>query len=242
MAAGGRILAKILARLEAAAVVGATGMTLEALAREMMRTNGVTASFLDYAPRGHRPYPAATCVSVNDGVVHGLPNDVPFKPGDVVGIDCGIQYQGLYLDSALTVGIAPLNRSARQLLTVTREALRRGIKAAQPRATVGDIGAAVQRYVEGEGLSVIRALVGHGVGYAVHEPPPVPNVGQPGEGVTLEPGLVIAIEPMVTYGDPAVAEGKDGWTVVTASGQLAAHFEHTVAVTEAGPRVLTRNP
>lgn len=240
LARGGAILAEVLDELVREAKAGVTPRQLDTRARELLRARRVRPSFLDYAPRGHQPFPAALCVSVNHAVVHGLPNDVSFKEGDIVGIDLGLVYDGLYVDGARTTGVGRVERGASRLMAVTREALRRGVAQARVGQTTGDIGAAVQEYVEQNGFYVVRALVGHGVGYAVHEDPRVPNFGAPGSGVRLEEGLVIAIEPMVTVGGAEVVTGADGWTVETKGGGLAAHEEHTVAVTAAGPRVLTR--
>ena len=173
-------------------------------------------------------------------VVHGLPGDKPLRKGDIVGLDMGIVYKGLYLDSAHTVAVGRVSAKVKRLMDVTREALRLGIEQVKIGNTTGDIGAAVQKYAEGEGFEVVRALVGHGVGYAVHEEPKVPNYGIPGQGEKLVEGLVIAIEPMVTVGSAEIVTADDGWTIETASGDLAAHEEHTVAVMKEGPRVLTR--
>ncbi|MBI4022344.1 MAG: type I methionyl aminopeptidase [Candidatus Andersenbacteria bacterium] len=239
LARGGALLAAMLEELCSEVRAGVTPRQLDARARELVARARARPSFLDYAPKGSKPYPAALCVSVNRAVVHGLPNDVPLAEGDVVGIDLGLVYEGMYVDSARTVGVGRISPEAQRLIAVTREALARGIAQARAGQTVGDIGAAVQAYVEANDFSVVRALVGHGVGYAVHEDPRVPNFGIPGKGVRLETGLVIAIEPMVTFGGAEVITAADGWTVETKGGGLAAHEEHTVAVTAAGPRVLT---
>lgn len=242
LAAGGAILARILDELAGETIAGVTGRVLDARARELITEHGVTAAFLNYAPRGHKPFPAALCVSVNNAVVHGLPSKAEIQEGDIVGLDLGIVYQGLYLDSARTVGVGTISPAAATLLRVTSSALAAGISKARVGNTIGDIGAAIQRRVEGRGFSVVRQLVGHGVGYAVHEEPAVPNFGKPGTGLKLQAGLVIAIEPMVTTEDPTVTTGRDGWTVITQNGHLAAHEEHTVAVTPEGPRILTVSP
>lgn len=241
MAQGGKILADILDKLTEGAKEGVTGRQLDEQARRLARGAGVRPSFLGYAPSGRKPYPAAVCVSVNTAVVHGLPGNILLAEGDVVGIDMGIEYKGLYLDSARTVGIGKVSRQAEKLMEVTRRALVIAIEKCLLGNTVGDIGAAVQSYVENNGFEVVRALVGHGVGYGVHEEPAVPNYGEPGKGVKLEEGLVIAIEPMVTAGDSEVMTSSDGWTVETKKGGLAAHEEHTVAITPLGPMVLTKS-
>jgi methionyl aminopeptidase len=239
LAEGGAILASILDELSREAKAGVTPRWLDGRARDLIKKHGTQPAFLNYAPRGHKPFPAALCVSVNHAVVHGLPSDVPLAEGDIAGLDLGIVYKELYLDSARTVGIGTISSEARRLIDVTQRALALGIEQARVGNRVGDIGSAVQRYVEGQGFEVVRSLVGHGVGYSVHEDPQVPNYGVAGEGVRLEEGLVIAIEPMVTIGSAEIITGSDGWTVETKGGGLAAHFEHTIAVTGSGPRVLT---
>lgn len=239
MAEGGKVLAGILDKLARGVKEGATGRQIDEQARRLAREAGARPSFLGYAPSGRKPYPAAVCVSVNTAVVHGLPGDTLLAEGDVVGIDMGIEYKGLYLDSARTVGVGRVSRQAEKLMRVTRRVLAIAIGKCCLGNTIGDIGAAVQSYVEKNGFEVVRTLVGHGVGYDVHEEPAVPNYGEPGKGVKLEEGLVIAIEPMVTVGDFEVVTSSDGWTVETKKGGLAAHEEHTVAVTASAPKVLT---
>lgn len=240
LASGGAILARILDALEKEAVPGAVPTKLDELSQQLIKGAGCVPSFLNYSPGGHDPFPAALCVSVNEAIVHGLPSSIPFQEGDVVGLDLGLIYQKkYYLDSARTVIVGKGSREAQDLVAATKKALELGIAAAQPGATIGDIGAAVQQYLESRGYGVIRELVGHGVGFAVHEEPKVPNFGTPGSGTRLEEGLVIAIEPMVSIGDPAVITGSDGWSVIMKSGNLSAHQEHTVAVTASGPRILT---
>lgn len=241
LAAGGRVLAEVLDRLAKKVAPGVSSWELEEATRQWFKEFGVKPAFLNYAPRGHEPFPAALCVSVNDAVVHGIPKqDEIFNEGDVVGLDLGLIFHNeYYLDAARTVIAGRGSAEALRLVAATKEALRHGIRAARPGNKTGDIGAAVQAYVEEQGFSVVRELVGHGVGFAVHEPPQVPNFGTAGRGEVLRPGLVIAIEPMVTRGDPSIAVGDDGWAVKIASGELAAHFENTVAITENGPRVLT---
>lgn len=237
---GGQRMGAILKQLCAAAVAGKVLWELDALAQKLIAEAGATPAFLHYTPAGHTPYPLAVCLSVNDTVVHGIPaRDAALQPGDIVGLDLGMVYEGLYLDAARTVAVEPVTAEMDHLLAVTREALTRGIAAAQVGNTVGDIGHAIGSYIEAEGLGVVHQLVGHGVGFAVHEEPQVPNFGRAGSGITLEPGLVIAIEPMVTIGDPEVQFMPDGWTVKTVSGKIAAHEENTVAITANGPIVIT---
>jgi methionyl aminopeptidase len=240
LAKGGAILAAALEELKRQAKVGMTGKQLDMMARQFLADHDTKPAFLGYGPRGGTPFPAALCVSVNDGVVHGLPNDTPLKDGDVVKLDLGLIYDGLYVDSARTVVIGVPTDEVKRLLQATHEALMLGIAQAKIGHTTGDIGAAIQEFLDYEGLGIVRQLVGHGVGHAVHEEPQVPNFGKYGKGVKLEEGLVIAIEPMVTLGGDAVYTDKDGWTVRTADGSLAAHEEHTVAVTADGPRILTQ--
>lgn len=239
MAEGGAILAQVLHELGMLVVEGATGRQLDVVAQRMLAERNTKPSFLGYGSKGHPPFPAALCVSVNDGVVHGLPNNKPFQAGDVVKLDLGLIHNGMYLDSAHTFTVGVVDRDVQGLIDATKESLNIGIKAAQLGNTTGDIGQAIQDFLESHGLGVVRQLVGHGVGYAVHEEPQVPNFGKAGKGVTLVDGLVIAIEPMVVLGDPLVVTGSDGWTVRTSSGAKSAHEEHTVAITKNGPQVLT---
>lgn len=239
LAKGGKILAAILEQLVQDTVAGVTSKFLDKKVRQLLADHGVKASFLGYAPRGHSPFPAALCVSVNQAVVHGVPDERVMRDGDIVGLDLGIIYRGLYLDAARTVAVGVLQKQAHRLLGITRQALVAGTGAAWVGQTIGDIGAAIQAVVEGSDFAIVHQLVGHGVGFAVHEDPQVPNLGYRGRGLKLAAGLVIAIEPMVVTGDPAVVTADDGWTVVTADGGLAAHEEHTVAITPAGPRILT---
>jgi len=240
LAEGGKILGGVLEALAAEVKVGRTARELDVMARRLIGERECVPSFLNYAPGGYEPYPAALCVSVNDVVVHGLPDDTALQEGDLVGLDLGLIYQNKYfLDSARSVGVGKINRTTKKLLKVTERSLKKGIEAALLGNRVGDISNAIQTYVEGKGFEVVRQLVGHGVGFAVHEPPQVPNFGVARRGEVLHEGLVIAIEPMVTIGDPTVETGEDGWSVRVKTGNLTAHFEHTVAITKDGPRILT---
>lgn len=232
----GALLGKILDELVRAAAIGVTGNDLDIIARRMMEDAGAIPVFLGY---GNPPFPAVICVSVNEQVVHGIPSDVPFRSGDVVSIDAGISLDGMIVDSARTVGIGMLSKEHETLIRVTKHALELGIAQAVPGNTTGDIGHAVQEYVEGEGLEVVRALVGHGVGHKLHEEPQVPNFGRAGSGTPLQAGMVIAIEPMVTAENYDVETAEDGWSIVTAIGKYAAHEEHTIVIEETGPRILT---
>lgn len=228
----------VLAEVAAAAVPGVTTGELDRLAARATAARGATPAFL-----GYHGYPAVICISVNEEVVHGIPSDRrALVEGDVVGLDFGVSLGGWYGDAARTVPVGRVTPAAAHLLEVGAEALRRGVAAAVPDARVGDVGFAVQRYVEGEGCSVVRDFVGHGIGRKLHEPPQVPNYGAPGMGLRLRPGMVLAIEPMVNAGGFEVRTLDDGWTAVTVDGSLSAHFEHTVAVTEDGPVVLSEPP
>ena len=240
----GTRLATILKKLGEASVPGTTALDLDDLAMELADELQVETVLLGYHPTfAPYPYPAAACISVNDCVQHGIPTaEIVFKEGDVVNIDMSIAYQGLIVDSGITVPVGEIDAESRKLLDVTREALTHGINAAQPGNHTGDIGHAVQTFVESRGLSVVEVLCGHGVGYAVHEDPTIPNLGRPGTGSKIEVGHVYAIEPIVNLGSPDVYfdDEGDGYSVYTKDGRKSAHFEHTVAITENGPRILTK--
>lgn len=242
MKEGGKIHASILRALGEAVQPGMSAIELDTLARALLEESGVKAAFLNYTPEGvSYPYPAAVCVSVNDEIVHGIPQeDIIFQEGDVVSIDIGITHKGLITDAAITVCVGEASEEAQKLVTITKESLMVGIKAARVGNTVGDIGHAIETFVKPYGYGIVRILAGHGVGYSVHEDPYVPNYGKPGSGEKLVPGMVIAIEPMLTLGTDEVAVTEDEYTYVTHDGSLAAHFEHTVAITENGPVVLTK--
>jgi methionyl aminopeptidase len=208
---------------------------LDAIAERETRARGAEPAF-----KGYHGYPAVICISVNDEVVHGIPSpERILADGDIVGLDFGVQREGFYGDSAYTVAVGRASTDATRLLDATREALSRAIAAAQPDARIGDIGHAVASFVESRGYSVVRDFVGHGIGRRLHEAPQIPNFGAPRTGVRLRPGMVLAIEPMVNAGRPEVRVLDDGWTAVTCDGSLSAHFEHTIAVTENGPEILT---
>lgn len=235
LAEGGRLLAQGVERVLEAARPGVTTDELDAIFQEYAKSVDATPSFLNY-----KGFPKAICACVNDEVVHAIPGDRALEEGNVFTVDCGLIYHGLYTDMARTVAIGEITDEARNLMETTREALALATKAIRVGNRIGDIGAAVQGLAESRGYSVVRALVGHGVGYAVHEDPAVPNFGEPGSGSELRPGLVIAIEPMINIGGPDVVVDDDGWTVRTADGTLSAHFEDTIAVTEDGPQILTQ--
>jgi methionyl aminopeptidase len=240
MLAGGRILAKALAATVAAVKPGVSTQELDKIAAASLKSNGAKPSFLGYGAESGKAFPATICASVDSQVVHGIPSDQPkLKEGQIVGLDIGCWYQGLCTDMAVTVPVGKISPSAQKLLEVTAQALQLGLKQVRAGARVGDIGAAVQSYVEANGFSVVRQLVGHGVGRAVHEDPPIPNFGRAGTGLEIKEGMALAIEPMVNIGSYKVDVLDDGWTVVTADGSLSAHFEHTVAVTKNGCEILT---
>ncbi|MGZ6141521.1 MAG: type I methionyl aminopeptidase, partial [Myxococcaceae bacterium] len=225
----------ILQEVIRAVAPGVTTAELDRLAEARTRDRGAEPAF-----KGYHGYPASICISVNEEVVHGIPSPKrALRAGDIVGLDFGVVRRGYYGDSAYSVGVGKVSAAASRLLDVTREALARGIAAVSAPSRLGDVGAAVQSYVESHGFSVVRDFVGHGIGRKLHEPPQVPNFGAPGTGVRLRPGMVLALEPMVNAGGPEVLTLEDGWTAVTADRSLSAHFEHTVAVTENGPEILS---
>lgn len=241
MRAGGKILANVLSQVAAAVQPGVTTAELNELAERLLRQQGAKPSFLGYGQETGNPYPATLCTSVNEAVVHGIPSaKMVLREGQIIGLDIGCWYAGLCTDMAVTVGVGKISPEAGRLLKATKEALEIGLRQVRAGARVGDIGHAVQTFVEAQGFSVVRALVGHGVGHEVHEEPPVPNFGSHGTGVKLEAGMTIAIEPMVNAGRSGVKTLADGWTVVTADKSLSAHFEHTVAVTHDGCEILTQ--
>lgn len=235
MKEGGKVLAEILKKLAESVKPGITTNDLEKLARELVLSYGVEPSFL-----GFENYPAVLCTSVNEEIVHGIPSDRILNIGDVLKLDLGIYFNGFHTDSAVTVIVGNDNDiKKKELLKVTREALEIGIAQAKTSNTTGDIGAAIQEFVRKNGFEVIQDLVGHGIGEELHEWPQVPNFGKRGQGDKLEPGMVIAIEPMVVTGKKRTKIGKDGFSYITADKGLAAHFEHTIAITEKGPMILT---
>jgi methionyl aminopeptidase len=240
----GGLLATILKELSKVAVAGSTTLDIDDRAMELCEELGVEPVLLGYHPSfAPAPYPAAVCVSVNDCVQHGIPStEVVLKGGDVVDIDMSIGYQGMVVDAGLTVGVGEISKEAESLIACTREALAHALKAAKPGNHIGDIGHAVQTFVESRGFSVVEVLCGHGVGYKVHEEPLIPNLGQPGKGALIEVGHVYAIEPIVNAGkaDVYFDDEGDGYSVYTKDGSLSAHFEHTVVITEKGADVLTK--
>ena len=234
MAASGAVLCDCLDLLQREAVAGVSTARLDAIAEEFIRSRGGTGAF-----KGYHGFPATITASINSQVVHGIPGDYVLRDGDLASIDCGVVLDGWVSDSARTVAVGEVSSEAARLLEVTERALSAGIDACRAGNTVGDIGHAVEAVVAGAGFSVVRSLVGHGVGREMHEEPQVPNYGVPGSGPTLTEGVVVAIEPMVNAGTHEVVTSDDGWTVSSRDGSLSAHFEHTVAALPGGPRVLT---
>jgi methionyl aminopeptidase len=235
-----RHVAEILLELRELAKPGVTTGELNAAAERSIERRGVVSSFKGYGPHGLPQYPAAVCISVNDEIVHGIPGRRELRDGDVLSLDFGVSVHGYHGDSAVTVPVGTASEEVCRLLEATRASLYSGIEQVQVGNRVSDIGHAVQKRAEGEGYSVVRQFVGHGIGAALHEPPQIPNFGAPGRGARLRPGMALAIEPMVCMGGAEVRILDDEWTAVTADGSLSAHFEHTVLVTDGGPEILTR--
>ena len=240
MARSGEIVAETLALLGRNVSPGVTTGELDRIADEFIRSRGGIPTFKGY--RGPYPYPASICTSPNDVVVHGIPDGYELKDGDVLSVDVGVTLDGYVADSAYTFPVGEIDQEAERLLEVCDAALHAGIEQAQAGGKLTDISHAVQRVTEDAGFSVVKSLVGHGVGRAMHEDPQIPNYGEPGRGPTLAPGMTLAIEPMINAGGPDVVIRPDQWTIATSDGSLSAHFEHTVAVTAEGPRILTMAP
>jgi methionyl aminopeptidase len=235
MRAAGRLVGEVLTELRAHVAPGVTTADLDALAEKRILAAGAIPAF-----KGYHGYPATICASINEEVIHGIPSGRRvLNEGDVISLDVGASLGGYFGDSAITVAVGQVSEEAATLLRVTDESLYKAIEAVKPGGRISDIGHAVQQHVEAYGFSVVREFVGHGIGQSMHEEPQVPNYGQPGRGPRLAEGMVIAIEPMVNAGKPAVKVLGDGWTAVTKDGSLSAHFEHTVAVTADGPWILT---
>lgn len=231
-----RLVAETLQALEHRVRPGVTTLELDRLAESYLRGRGAEPAF-----KGYRDYPFTICASVNEAVVHGFPSTRPLQEGDILSLDMGAVVDGYYGDAAVTLPVGRISPEAERLLRVTRECLDRAVSAAQPGGRLADISAAVQSHAETNGFSIVRVFVGHGIGKALHEAPQIPNFVDPGQGrgPVLKPGMVLAIEPMVNAGGPDVRVLDDRWTAVTTDGSLSAHFEHTVAVTDHGPEVLT---
>jgi methionyl aminopeptidase len=241
MRAAGRVNARALAAMREALKPGVTTAALDRIADKVIRQHKAVAAFKGVP--GHKaPYPFATTISVNAELIHGMPGKRMIRDGDVVKLDCGTNLNGWFADSAITVGVGAINDTARWLIEVTEGALRRGIAQARPGNRLGDIGHAIEAFVEGgHGLALAPDYTGHGLGRSLHEPPDVPNTGRAGRGLALKNGMTLAIEPMVMAGAPALEVAADGWTVVAADGALTAHFEHTVAIVEGEPWILTED-
>jgi methionyl aminopeptidase len=233
------IVAEILAELRGKVAAGVTTLELDSLAEELTYKKKATPAFKGYQMAG-RVYPRSLCVSVNDEIVHGIPSGRVLKDGDIVGLDFGVIYEGFYGDAAVTVGVGTITEDARRLMQVTEQALYRGIEHLRDGKRLGDLSSAIQQMIEGAGFSVVRSFVGHGIGKRLHEDPPVPNYGEAERGIRLKEGMVLAIEPMVNAGSSEVKMKEDGWTAVTGDGSLSAHFEHSVAITQNGPYILSR--
>lgn len=239
---GGKRLAAVLEALRAKVAPGVTAEELDDLAEKMIRDGGDEPCFLGYTPEGaNRPYPATLCVSINDEVVHGIPNESKkvLKEGDIVGLDLGLTHNGIVVDAAITVPVGEVDEQTKKLLRATEKALAAGIAAAVPGNHMGEISNAIQKEIEDAGFSVVRELGGHGVGGAVHEEPFIPNFGKPGDGPILEEGEVLALEPISSAGKAAVTLAPDGYTFRTKDGSRSAHFEHTILLEKNGARIIT---
>ncbi len=232
-----RIVREVLDLVAEAVSPGVSTKSLDAMAEEHIRGAGAVPAFLNY-----RGFPATLCTSVNDVIVHGIPNEIPLAEGDIVGVDCGVLYKGYYGDAARTFAIGEISDQAERLMHATRESLEKAVEAIGPGRFLSDIGHAVEAHVAKQGFAVVRDFVGHGIGTKLHEEPQVPNFGAPGRGPRLEAGLVLAVEPMVNVGTADVRIDADGWTARTRDGLLSAHFEYSVAVTDSGARVLGQMP
>jgi len=234
MRQAGRVVAEMLDACQAAARPGITTSDLDKVAREVLTRRKAKSNFLNY-----HGYPAVICTSPNDVIVHGIPGTYRLEEGDLISIDCGAIIDGWHGDAARTIPVGEISEEARKLLRVTEESLWAGIQHVRKGARLSDIGHAVQTVAEGAGFSVVREYVGHGIGRAMHEEPQIPNHGDPGKGMKIKVGHCFAVEPMVNFGGADTQLNDDGWTVVTADGSLSAHFEHSIAVTDNGPEVLT---
>jgi len=239
---GGKRHAEILRQIARVVKPGISSAKLNTLAEKLIKENGDEAAFLDYTPKGaKRPYPAALCVSINNEIVHGIPNEKEkiLKEGDIVSLDLGLCHDGLFTDAAITVPVGEIDELAKKLIETTKKALAIGIGAARGNGFVGNIGAAIEKFVKPFGYGIVRDLAGHGIGYAIHEPPFVPNFGKKGKGEKLLPGMVLAIEPMLNEGTEEVVLDEDGYTYKTADGKRSAHFEHTVVIADSDAEILT---
>jgi methionyl aminopeptidase len=234
MRAAGRVVAEMHERIRAAIRPGVTTGELDRIGRDVIESRGARSNFL-----GYHGFPAVICASPNDVIVHGIPGPAVLEEGDIISIDCGAIVDGWHGDAAFTAPVGEVTEEAARLIEVTRRSMMAGIAAMVPGGRMGDVGEAVQSVVEEAGFSVVREYVGHGIGRAMHEKPEVPNFGRRGKGIRLSRGMTLALEPMVNVGEPDTFLTDDGWTVVTADGSLSAHWEHTVAITDDGPEILT---
>lgn len=239
---GGKHLASVLRKVKEKIAPGISTKDLDIYAEKLIRELGDTPAFLNYRPEGaNKPFPASLCVSVNDEVVHGIPNQKRIlKEGDIVSLDLGIKHKGLFTDMALTVPVGAVSKDKSKLMRITEEALQIGIDTAQNGNTVGDIGYAVEQFIRPHKYGIVEVLSGHGVGRAIHEDPYIPNFGKKGTGAKLVPGMVVAIEPMINLGTKNVTINDDGYTFHTADGKPSAHFEHTILITDGEPEILTK--
>jgi len=234
MAQAGQILAKIIRQLKAKVEPGLTTEELDKLAEELILKSGAKPAF-----KGYRGFPASLCVSLNEQIVHAAPSKRELKEGDILSLDLGIIYQGFYSDMAVTLSIGSVSPETLKLIQATKKALRKAIARVKPGKAIGDISFAIQKHIEADGFQVVRQLCGHGIGRQLHERPDIPNSGQRHKGEILKTGMVLALEPMAVIGQPKIKKAQDGFGYQTADNSLSAHFEHTVAVTEKGPRILT---
>jgi methionyl aminopeptidase len=240
MKEGGKILSYILQLLAEKVKPGISGDELDKIAEKEIEKHKATPSFKNYrACKNGKPFPSSICLSINDEVVHGLPYGKLIKEGDIVSIDLGIKYKGFHTDSAVTVEVGKISEKAKKLIQITKESLYKGLEQIEPKNRIGDIGFAIQNYVEKNGFSVVRDLVGHGVGRSIHELPEIPNFGKRDNGPKLCEGMTLAIEPMINEGSHNIQCDDDKWTIRTEDGKLSAHFEHTIAVTKNGYEILT---
>ena len=238
MRRAGAVVAEVLARLRESVAPGVRTEELDRIAEELTRKRGAVPAFKGYQVAG-RVFPASLCVSINEEVVHGIPSGRELREGDIVGLDFGVVLDGYYGDAAMTLPVGTVSAEANRLMDVTQGALWEGIRQMRAGNRLGDLSHAIQRHAESAGVAIVREFVGHGIGRRLHEEPQVPNFGEPGKGRRLREGMVLAIEPMLNLGGAGVYVKEDGWTAVTRDGSLSAHFEHSVAITSNGPRILT---
>ena len=230
-----QIVADTLEMISDLVVPGVLISDLDKMAENFIISAGARPAF-----KGYMGFPSTLCISIEDAVVHGIPHDIELEEGQIVGIDCGAELDGYYGDHAKTFAVGDISAEKKKLMMITEESLKKGIEMATPGNCVGDIGHAVQTHAESNGYSVVRELVGHGIGQNLHEEPQVPNYGRPNEGYKLHAGMCIAIEPMINLGKKEVYTSEDGWTILTVDGKVSAHFEHTIAIMEDGPKILSR--